>query len=30
MIGLVGVMHIDKAIKGEELEKLDREPRLSL
>jgi N6-L-threonylcarbamoyladenine synthase len=30
MIALVGFLHMDKAIKGEELEKLDRVPRLSL
>jgi N6-L-threonylcarbamoyladenine synthase len=30
MIGLVGFLHIDEAIEGKELEKLDRDPRLSL
>jgi N6-L-threonylcarbamoyladenine synthase len=30
MIALVGFLHIDKAIEGKELERLDREPRLSL
>jgi tRNA A37 threonylcarbamoyltransferase TsaD len=30
MVGLVGYLHTDKAIKGKELEKLDRVPRLSL
>jgi hypothetical protein len=30
MIALIGFLHIDKAIKGMELEQLDREPRLSL
>jgi N6-L-threonylcarbamoyladenine synthase len=30
MIGLVGYLHTDEAIIGSELEKLDRDPRLSL
>jgi N6-L-threonylcarbamoyladenine synthase len=30
MIGLVGAMHIDEAIKGNDLKQLDRDPRLSL
>ena len=30
MIGLVGYLHINDAIIGDELEKLDRDPRLSL
>lgn len=30
MIGLVGSLHIDDGLKGKELERLDRDPRLSL